>query len=106
RSISIGGAPVHKERMRRRREGLPPVSPRIPTGYGLTENGGQATAAAGSENVGLLGSTGRPLPCVEVRFLVHPDMPDGEILLRSPTQMTGYYGLDQSLIDQEGWLHT
>ena len=105
-SISIGGAPVHAELMRRIRTELPSVSPRIPTGYGLTENGGQATAAAGSEKVELLGSTGRPLPCVEVRFLVHPDMPDGEILLRSPTQMSGYYGLDQSPIDKEGWLHT
>jgi acyl-CoA synthetase (AMP-forming)/AMP-acid ligase II len=106
RSISIGGAPVHAELMRRIRTELPSVSPRIPTGYGLTENGGQATAAAGSENVELLGSTGRPLPCVEIGFRVHPDMPDGEILLRSPTQMTGYYGLDQSPIDKDGWLHT
>ena len=106
RSISIGGAPVHAELMQRIRTGLPSVSPRIPTGYGLTENGGQATAAAGSENVALLGSTGRPLPCVEIRFLAHPDLPDGEILLRSPTQMTGYFGLDESPIDKEGWLHT
>ena len=106
KSISIGGAPVHKELMQRIREGLPTVSPRIPTGYGLTENGGQATAAAGSENVELLGSTGRPLSCVEVRFLAHPGLPDGEILLRSPTQMSGYYGLDESPIDAEGWLHT
>lgn len=106
RSISIGGAPVHKELMQRMREGLPSVSPRIPTGYGLTENGGQATAAAGSENVELLGSTGRPLPCVEVKFLVHEGFPDGEILLRSPTQMSGYHGLDESPIDAQGWLHT
>jgi acyl-CoA synthetase (AMP-forming)/AMP-acid ligase II len=106
KSISIGGAPVHKELMRRMREGLPSVSPRIPTGYGLTENGGQATAAAGSENVELLGSTGRPLPCVEVRFLAQEGFPDGEILLRSPTQMSGYFGLDESPIDAEGWLHT
>ncbi|WP_029001038.1 class I adenylate-forming enzyme family protein [Azohydromonas australica] len=106
KSISIGGAPVHKELMQRIREGLPSVSPRIPTGYGLTENGGQATAAAGSEDVEKLGSTGRPLPCVEVQFLSHPGLPDGEILLRSPTQMSGYFGLDESPIDQEGWLHT
>jgi acyl-CoA synthetase (AMP-forming)/AMP-acid ligase II len=106
KSISIGGAPVHKELMKRMREGLPSVSPRIPTGYGLTENGGQATAAAGSENVELLGSTGRPLPCVEVRFQQHEGFPDGEILLRSPTQMSGYYGLTESPIDAEGWLHT
>lgn len=106
RSISIGGAPVHPELMQRMRTALPSVSPRIPTGYGLTENGGQATAAAGSEDISKLGSTGRPLPCVEIDFLAHPDLPDGEILLRSPTQMSGYFGLDQSPIDKDGWLHT
>ncbi|MBY3219086.1 acyl--CoA ligase [Rhizobium laguerreae] len=106
RSISIGGAPVHAELMQRMRVGLPSVSPRVPTGYGLTENGGQATAAAGSEALDQLGSTGKPLPCVEIDFLAHEGLPDGEILLRSPTQMSGYYGLDQSPIDAQGWLHT
>ncbi len=105
-SISIGGAPVHRELMERIRTSLPSVSPRIPTGYGLTENGGQATAAAGSEDVSQLGSTGRPFPCVEISFLTHPEFPDGEILLRSPTQMVGYFGIDESPIDGEGWLHT
>ncbi|MEJ8848201.1 class I adenylate-forming enzyme family protein [Variovorax rhizosphaerae] len=106
KSISIGGAPVHAELMQRIRTQLPSVSPRIPTGYGLTENGGQATAAAGSEALDELGSTGKPLPCVEIRFLAHPGLPDGEILLRSPTQMSGFFGLDESPIDEEGWLRT
>jgi acyl-CoA synthetase (AMP-forming)/AMP-acid ligase II len=106
KSISIGGAPVHVELMRRIRTELPSVSPRIPTGYGLTENGGQATAAAGSEDIEMLGSAGKPMPCVEVRFLTHPGLPDGEILLRSPTQMSGYFGIDESPIDKNGWLHT
>lgn len=107
KSISIGGAPVHAELMRRMRRDLPSVSPRVPTGYGLTENGGQATAAAGSEDLERLGSTGRPLPCVEVRFLPHSKgLVDDEILLRSPTQMSGYYGIDESPIDKDGWLHT
>jgi acyl-CoA synthetase (AMP-forming)/AMP-acid ligase II len=106
RSISIGGAPVHHELMRRIREELPNVSPRVPTGYGLTENGGQATGSAGSESVELMGSTGRPMPCVELRFLPHPGLADGEVLLRSPTQMSGYFGTDESPIDGQGWLHT
>lgn len=106
KAISIGGAPVHRELMQRVRAQLPSVSPRIPTGYGLTENGGQATASAGSEDPDKLGSTGRPLPCVEVSFLAHPGLPDGEVLLRSPTQMAGYLGSDESPIDAEGWLHT
>ncbi|MBU6499301.1 MAG: acyl--CoA ligase [Rhodospirillales bacterium] len=106
KSISIGGAPVHAELIQRIRIGLPGVNPRIPTGYGLTENGGQATAAAGTEDIKLLGSSGRPLPCVELGFLDHPGLPDAEILLRSPTQMSGYCGLDETPIDSEGWLHT
>ncbi|GAA5233637.1 acyl--CoA ligase [Verticiella sediminum] len=106
KSISIGGAPVHAELMQRIRTQLPSVNPRIPTGYGLTENGGQATAAAGSEAIEELGSAGKPLPCVEIRFLPHPDLPDGEILLRSPTQMSGFFGLEESPIDEDGWLHT
>ncbi len=106
KSISVGGAPVHRELMQRMRQCLPNVSPRVPTGYGLTENGGQATASAGSQEVEKLGSTGRPLPCVELRFLAREGLPDGEILLRSPTQMSGYFGLDESPIDAEGWLHT
>lgn len=106
KSISIGGAPVHAELMQRIRISLPSVSPRIPTGYGLTENGGQATASAGSEELDKLGSTGKPLPCVEISFLQHPGLPDGEVLLRSPTQMSGYYGITESPIDDQGWLHT
>ena len=106
KSISIGGAPVHDELMQRMRNALPGVSSRIPTGYGLTENGGQATGSSGSDSLEMQGSTGRPMPLVEVRFLAHPGLPDGEILLRAPTQMTGYFGLDESPIDQDGWLHT
>ncbi len=106
KSISIGGAPVHAELMQRMRTSLPSVNPRIPTGYGLTENGGQATGSAGSDKVELLGSTGKPMPLVEIRFLSHPGLPDGEILLRAPTQMSGYFGIDDSPIDAQGWLRT
>ncbi len=106
KSISIGGAQVHADLMRRIRSQLPSVSPRIPTGYGLTENGGQSTASGGTEDVEKLGSSGKALPCVEIRFLEHPGLPDGEILLRSPTQMSGYFGLEESPIDPDGWLHT
>jgi acyl-CoA synthetase (AMP-forming)/AMP-acid ligase II len=106
KSISIGGAPVHAELMQRMRSALPSVSPRIPTGYGLTENGGQATGSAGTEDVEQLGSTGKPMPLVEIGFLAHPGLPDGEVLLRAPTQMSGYFGVAESPIDQQGWLHT
>ena len=106
RSVTVGGAPVHAEFLERIRAGLPGAQARVPTGYGLTENGGQATAASGRDTAERPGSSGRPLPCVELKFLARPGLPDGEILVRSPTQMTGYCGTEQSPIDEEGWLHT
>jgi acyl-CoA synthetase (AMP-forming)/AMP-acid ligase II len=106
RSVTVGGAPVHAELLKRMRTGLPGAGARVPTGYGLTENGGQATAASGRDTAERPGSSGRPLPCVELRFLARPGLPDGEVLVRSPTQMTGYLGSTDSPIDDEGWLHT
>jgi acyl-CoA synthetase (AMP-forming)/AMP-acid ligase II len=106
RSVTIGGAPVHVDLLERIRKGLPGVDARIPTGYGLTENGGQATAASGRDTADHPGSSGRPLPCVELNFLPRPGLPDGEILLRSPSQMSGYFGAEESPIDRAGWLHT
>jgi acyl-CoA synthetase (AMP-forming)/AMP-acid ligase II len=106
RSVTVGGAPVHAELLKRIRTGLPGAGARVPTGYGLTENGGQATAASGRDTAEHPGSSGRPLPCVELRFLGRPGLPDGEILVRSPTQMSGYLGSGDTPIDDEGWLHT
>lgn len=106
RSLTIGGAPVHAELLKRIRDGLPSVQPRIPTGYGLTENGGQATATSGANPGEKPGSSGKPLPCVEIRLQAHEGLPDGEILIRAPTQMSGYYGLEASPIDEDGWLRT
>ena len=106
RSITVGGAPVHAEFLDRLRAGLPGVEPRVPTGYGLTENGGQATAASGRDTTERPGTSGRPLPCVELKILEGSDHEDGEILVRSPTQMIGYFGAEETPIDAEGWLHT
>jgi acyl-CoA synthetase (AMP-forming)/AMP-acid ligase II len=107
KSITVGGAPVHAEFLAQLRAGLPGVEPRVATGYGLTENGGQATAASGKDTAERPGSAGRPLPCVELKILDATDeLQDGEIQIRCPTQMIGYFGVDDSPIDAEGWLHT
>ncbi|MFE7566783.1 class I adenylate-forming enzyme family protein [Streptomyces sp. NPDC057539] len=102
RSLTVGGAPVHAEFLARLRAGLPGVNPRVATGFGLTENGGQATAASGRDTSERPGTCGRALPCVDVRT----DGTTGEILIRSATQMIGYFGVDESPIDADGWLHT
>ncbi|MYW96207.1 acyl--CoA ligase [Amycolatopsis rubida] len=106
KSITVGGAPVHPEFLAQLRAGLPGVEPRVATGYGLTENGGQATAASGKDTAERPGSCGRPLPCVELRIDDPAEHRDGEILIRCPTQMLGYFGAEDSPIDREGWLRT
>lgn len=106
RSVTVGGAPVHSDFITQLRSGLPRIQPRVATGYGLTENGGQATAASGRDTETRPGSCGRPLPCVELKILDPGETVDGEIVVRSPTQMLGYFGGEESPIDGEGWLHT
>jgi acyl-CoA synthetase (AMP-forming)/AMP-acid ligase II len=106
RALTIGGAPIHPELLQRIGRDLPGVQAGVPTGYGLTENCGQATAASGRDTLKHPGSAGRPLPLAEISFRTDEDLPDGEVLIRSPTQMTRYIGVDESPIDTEGWLHT
>jgi acyl-CoA synthetase (AMP-forming)/AMP-acid ligase II len=105
-AMTLGGSPVHPELLERIRIGLPSVQARIATGYGLSENAGQATTASGSDTVRKPGTTGRPMPLTEIKTVPIPGLPDGEILVRSPTQMLGYYGTDDSPIDADGWLRT
>jgi acyl-CoA synthetase (AMP-forming)/AMP-acid ligase II len=105
RALTVGGAPVGAEFLARLRTGMPGVEPRIATGYGLTENGGQAVAASGKDTTNRPGCVGRPLPCVELK-IGSSEYSDGEILIRSPTQMSGYVGPGVSPIDADGWLHT
>jgi acyl-CoA synthetase (AMP-forming)/AMP-acid ligase II len=106
RSITVGGAPVTPDFLAQLHAGIPGVDPRVATGYGLTENGGQATAASGRDTTERPGCSGRALPCVELRIAPAEGDADGEILLRSPTQMLGYFGGEPSPIDAGGWLHT
>ena len=106
RSLTIGGAAAHPVVWRRIRAELPMIEARTVTGYGLTENGGQATAATGRGTLERPGRLGRPLPCVEIKIADPGDGRDGEFLLRSPTQMIGYHREVGNPIDAEGWLHT
>lgn len=106
KAVTLGGAPLHPELQRRIRTGLPGAEARIATGYGLSENGGQATAASDGDTIRRPGTSGRPLPLAEVRIEPREGLPDGEILIRAPTQMSEYFGIPESPIDREGWLAT
>ncbi len=81
--------------------------------YGLTESSGAATVTRADGKY--TDSVGPPLPGVEVKILppqIAPDssqqVPDGEVLLRGPIVMQGYF--NRSDVNAEalegGWLHT
>lgn len=71
-------------------------------GYGLTEAGPMVSINRLADNEP--SSVGRVLDDVETRV-----GPDGELLIRSPGVMTGYWQDDEAterVIDAGGWLHT
>jgi long-chain acyl-CoA synthetase len=101
RSISMGGAPVQPELVRRLRAAFPNAGRGMSTIYGMTETGGTVASASGVVMAEHPTTSGAPLPVVELRI------DSGEILVRTPGQMVGYWGdADADLVDADGWVHT
>ncbi len=82
-------------------------------GYGLTETA--PTVAMNTAEHHRRGSVGRPLPGTEVRVdrrcgsVGDAESTDGEILVRSPAVMAGYWddeAATREAVDDDGWLHT
>jgi len=85
---------------------------RIQEGYGLTE-ASPVVSAHRLSGVRKLGSVGQPIPGVEVAILDDADRPlpadeVGEVCVRGPNVMQGYYGLPEETAQtlRHGWLHT
>ncbi len=76
-------------------------------GYGLTETAPLLAGAIPGNT--RLGSTGPILPGIEARLDDVSERGEGELLVKSPCTMRGYYknpALTDEVIDAEGWFHT
>ena len=104
RYVVSGAAPLPPETSEELLRRVPGVE--IREGYGLTES--SALVSSSPPGRSRLGSVGTPVPGIEVRI----DEPDrqgvGEILVRSPAVMLGYWQAPDLSAEvlRDGWLHT
>ncbi len=97
RMVFSGGAPLSKDLA----EFFWAVGIPIYQGYGLTET---SPIVSSNYPVNRVGSSGRPIPNVEVRIA-----PDGEILVKGPCVMQGYYrnpDATREVLTEDGWFRT
>jgi fatty-acyl-CoA synthase len=100
RAVVIGGSPAGPQVLRSAADRLGPA---LWQGYGQAEAGVIAMLTPDDIAAGHVTSVGRPLPAVEIAV-----RSDGEIHVRSPHMMTGYWG-DPEQTEQvlrDGWLAT
>ena len=76
-------------------------------GYGLTES--SPVIAVEDDKYKKIGSIGKALPSLDAKIDNPNEEGIGELLVKGPTIMLGYYENDEATkeaIDDEGWLHT
>lgn len=107
RTIGLGGAPVPAGLPGQIRAAFPSVVKGASEMWGLTEASGMLTSASGKEVAAHPGTSGRPIPVVELRILDPDENGAGEILARGPGVMIGYANRPaENPVDDEGFLHT
>ena len=108
RSVPLGGAPVSPELLERIQAAFPNTKRRVTNVYGLTECSGTVAAASGRVIAEHPGTTGEPLPCVDMKINAPDGDGVGELLVRTPGQMLGYWNEspDPTVIDVDGFVHT
>ena len=81
----------------------------IREGYGLTETSPVISFNRFEPGGVRFGTVGIPIPGVELKIKEPTDEGNGEILVRGPGVMLGYYNKPEKtakVIDDEGWFHT
>ena len=110
KSTNCGGAPTPPELIRQMKEKF---QSRLGNGYGLTESSSLVSFLNDEHILAKPGSIGPAIPTAEIRVVDHDgkDVPAGEageIIIRSPNVVHGYWGNPQATKDAivDGWLHT
>ena len=107
RTVTTGGMSVPAVILDRVRAAFPSARRGVGAIYGLTESGGVVAGIAGRHLEARPWSSGRPLPVVELRIADPDGAGVGEVLVRSPTVMSGYWNRPgDGTVDTDGWLRT
>ena len=114
RGMSLGTAPSSTDLMDRVRGILPVAGRSLITTYGLTESSTAATFASPADLAHSPGTVGRPVVTMAVQIRDAgghpvPDGTEGEICLRGPQVMLGYWRNPEATaaaIDADGWFRT
>lgn len=111
RYLCCGGAPLETSAVRSLMARLPHT--RFVHTYGLTEASPRVTTLPPETDLSRLPSIGKPVPGVEVRIVAENGAPAasgevGELQVRGPNVMTGYYGSpgETEAVINDGWLST
>ncbi len=73
-------------------------------GYGLTET--SPVIAAEHPTCRKIGSIGKTFPSLETKIIEPDEMGIGELAVRGPSVMLGYYGEKEKSITEDGWFNT
>jgi len=104
--ISASGSMVSRELMQRAATVFPAARNNPASTYGMTEAGGSVTMIGGADYLAHPSSAGRPFPTCELRIDAPNAAGEGEILIRTPSAMTAYWGPAEQIIDADGWIHS
>ena len=103
RLLVSGGAALDKETA----EGFNSLGFNLYQGYGLTET--SPVIAAEDDKYRKIGSIGKAFPSLEVKIIEQNEKGIGELIVKGPTVMLGYYNNEEAtknVIDEDGWFHT
>jgi len=106
-SIGASGSMVSPDLIAKARSAFPSARLSAGTTYGMTESGGSVTMIGGEDYLKRPTSAGRPFPTCEIRILEPDTSGEGEILIRTPSAMSGFWAAQgQEMIDHDGWIHS